>query len=126
MIGCDQVAVLDNQLLDKPGTVDGATAQLRQLRGREHRLITAVTILHSDGMIEFADVTRLQMRTLTDGEISRYVQSEQPLDCAGSYKIEGLGITLFERIDSHDQTAIIGLPLIQLSNELRKLGVPLP
>ena len=126
VIGCDQVAVLDNQLFDKPGTVDGATAQLRQLRGREHRLITAVTILHSDGIAEFADVTRLQMRNLTDGEISRYVQLELPLDCAGSYKIEGLGITLFERIDSHDQTAIIGLPLIQLSNELRKLGVPLP
>lgn len=126
VIGCDQVAVLNNTLLDKPGDEATAIAQLREMRGKEHQLITSVAIAHADALIEFTDTTRLLMRPLTDSEISRYVQAEQPLDCAGSYKIEGLGIALFERIDSHDHTAIIGLPLMRLSSELRKAGLPLP
>ena len=126
VIGSDQAAVIDNELLDKPGDRAGAIEQLTRLAGREHRLITAVTIAHSAGLTEFTDVTRLVLRDLTEGEISRYVDREQPFDCAGSYKIEQLGITLFERIDSHDHTAIVGLPLLQLGLELRKLGVALP
>ena len=126
VIGSDQAVVVDNQLLDKPGGRAGAIAQLMQLRGREHRLITAVAIAHAQGLTEFCDITRLVMRALTEGEIARYVDAEQPFDCAGSYKIEKLGITLFERIDSHDHTAIIGLPMLQLSSELRKIGMPLP
>jgi len=126
VIGCDQAAVLESQLLDKPHTEGKAIEQLRQLRGREHRLITSVAIAHDDGMVEFTDITRLAMRELSDAEIERYVQNEQPLDCAGSYMIEGLGISLFDRIDTRDHTAIVGLPLMQLCTELRRLGVALP
>jgi len=126
VVGCDQAVVLDKRFFDKPGSIEAAIKQLRQMRGQEHRLITAVAIAHSGGMVEFTDTTRLTMRNLTNGEIARYVHADRPLDCAGSYKIESLGISLFERIDSHDHTAIIGLPLLQLCRELRKLGVPLP
>ncbi|MGK0204727.1 MAG: septum formation protein [Planctomycetota bacterium] len=126
VIASDQAVVVDNELLDKPGDRAGAIEQLTKLRGREHRLITAVTIAHSQGLTEFCDITRLVMRGLTDGEIARYVDADKPFDCAGSYKIEQLGITLFDRIDSHDHTAITGLPMLQLSSELRKIGVPLP
>jgi septum formation protein len=126
VIGSDQAAVLDDELLDKPGNRVGAIKQLNKLRGREHRLITAVAIAHDKGLTEFCDITRLVMRDLSEDEIARYVDAEKPFDCAGSYKIEQLGITLFEHIDSHDHTAIIGLPLLQLTRELRKLGVPLP
>lgn len=126
VIGSDQAVVVDSELLDKPGDRRGAINQLTKLRGREHRLITAVTIANSEGLTEFHDITRLVMRDLTEGEIARYVDAEEPFDCAGSYKIEQLGITLFERIDSHDHTAIVGLPMLQLSHELRKIGVALP
>lgn len=126
VIGSDQAAVLDGKLLDKPGTEANAIRQLQALRGREHRLITAVAIAHHEGVAEFTDVTRLTMRELSDAEIERYVKTEQPLDCAGSYKVERLGIALFDRIDTRDHTAIVGLPLMQLCVELRKLGVALP
>lgn len=126
VVGSDQAAVVESDLLDKPGDALGATAQLQRLRGQEHLLLTAVAIAHSGGMIEFTDVTRLLMRNLTDDEIARYIEAEKPFDCAGSYKIENLGITLFDRIDSQDHTAITGLPLLRLSSELRKLGIAQP
>lgn len=126
VIGCDQLAALAGEVLGKPGSDAAAIAQLKRLRGREHRLLTAVAIAHPGGLVEFVDVARLTMRDLTDTEIERYVRAEQPLDCAGSYKIEGLGVTLFERIDSRDHTAIVGLPLMQLSGELRRLGFAMP
>lgn len=126
VIGSDQAAVLDGAILDKPGTAANAHAQLRALAGREHQLLTAVAIAHPAGLVEFVDTTTLAMRTLTAAEIERYVAAESPLDCAGSYKIEGLGITLFERVTSDDQTAITGLPLLRLGRELRALGVALP
>lgn len=126
VIGCDQAACLENRMLGKPGNAENAIAQLRELRGQEHRLLTAVAIAHSGGLVEFVDTTRLVMRDLSDGEIDRYVRSEEPFDCAGSYKIERLGITLFERIDGRDQTAITGLPLMQLCTELRQIGVLVP
>ena len=88
--------------------------------------MTAVALVRDERLIEFHDITRLTMRDLSDREIERYVAAEQPLDCAGSYRIEGLGITLFERIDTRDQTAIVGLPLLRLSEALRALGFPLP
>ena len=126
VIGCDQAAVIDNRLLNKPGTADKAIAQLQELSGREHRLITAVAIIYLGEIREFTDIARMTMRELTDDEIHRYISKEQPLDCAGSYKIEQLGITLFERIDCRDYTAITGLPLMRLSHELRKLGITAP
>lgn len=132
VVGSDQAACIDDDLLDKPGSTTAAVAQLQRLQGRTHRLLTAVAIAHRRAqggrieLVEFLDRTHLTMRTLTTTEIERYVAAEQPLDCAGSYKIEGLGITLFERIECADQTAIMGLPLLRLGAELRRLGVPLP
>lgn len=126
VIGSDQGALLDGAMLDKPGTAANASAQLEALAGRTHELHTAVAIAHPGGLAEFAEVTRLSMRPLSPAEIARYVAADQPLDCAGSYKIERLGIALFERIDGADWTAIEGLPLLRLAAELRALGVALP
>lgn len=126
VIGSDQAATVDGEILDKPGTTANACAQLQRLQGREHQLLTAVAIAHPGGLHEFVDTTHLHMRELTAAEIERYVAREQPLDCAGSYKIEGLGIALFDRIASEDQTAIVGLPLLRLSHALRGLGLALP
>jgi len=126
VIGGDQAATIDGALLDKPGTAANAKAQLQRLQGQEHQLLTAVAIAHPGGLVEFVDATFLRMRQLDDDEIERYLAAEQPFDCAGSYKIEGLGIALFQRIRGDDQTAITGLPLLRLCQELRALGVPLP
>ena len=126
VVGSDQACVLDSRVLDKPGTAANAEAQLRALRGREHQLVTAVAIAHPGGLRQFTDVTRLTMRPLGDDEIARYVAAEQPLDCAGSYKVEQLGVALFDRIESEDHTAIVGLPMLRLCRELRDLGFVVP
>lgn len=126
VIGSDQVATIDGLVLDKPGTAERAAAQLQRLQGREHQLLTAVAIAHGNQLVEFVDVTRLCMRTLEPAEIERYVAQDQPLDCAGSYKIESLGISLFAGISCEDQTAIMGLPLLRLAAELRQLGFAIP
>jgi septum formation protein len=126
VIGSDQGACIDGDLLDKPGTAANAIAQLRRLRGRDHELLTAVAIVHGGRVTGFVDRTRLTMRRLADAEIERYVAADNPLDCAGSYKIEALGITLFEHIDCADWTAIQGLPLLRLCAELRQSGIAVP
>jgi len=126
VIGSDQAATIDGAILDKPGNAANAIAQLTRLQGRPHTLLTAVAIAHPGGLVEFVDTTTLHMRALDAATIARYVAAEQPLDCAGSYKIEALGITLFERIDGADQTAIQGLPLLRLCRELRALGFAMP
>jgi len=126
VIGADQVCSLGDEVLGKPGTTAAAILQLQQLQGRAHRLLTAVAVQRGDQLREFLDVTTLQMRRLDDAEIRRYVDLDQPLDCAGAYKIERAGIALFDRIDSSDHTAIIGLPLLQLAAVLRQFGLPCP
>lgn len=126
VIGSDQVADLNGQILGKPKTVENACAQLQQMAGRTHRLITAVCLCLDVHCIEFQCVTTLAMRSLSDEEILRYVTKDLPLDCAGSYRIEAAGISLFEQIETGDFTSIIGLPLIQLTSELRRLGVRIP
>ena len=126
VIGSDQVATLDGAILDKPGTAAAAHAQLQRLQGQEHQLLTAVAIVHPGGLCEFLDATFLRMRPLTTAEIERYVAADQPLDCAGSYKIESLGVALFSRVQGEDQTAIQGLPLLRLAQELRGLGLSIP
>jgi septum formation protein len=126
VIGSDQVATVDDAILDKPGSVEAARAQLQRLQGRTHELVTAVAIAHGGGMVEFVDTTALAMRRLDDAAIARYVAADQPLDCAGSYRIEALGVTLFDRIECSDWTAIVGLPLLRLGAELRALGFALP
>jgi septum formation protein len=125
VIGSDQIAEIDGWRLSKPHTPEGARTQLRRLAGREHRLHTAVALHHgATGRTEEAlDVHRLKMRALTDDEIDAYVRRDAPLDCAGSYRVESLGVALFERITGDDYTAVIGLPLTRLTELLGRFGV---
>ncbi len=126
-LGSDQVAELDGQPLGKPGSRDAAIAQLEAMHGHCVRFHTALCLAHRDGR-SFAelDLTEVHFRTLGDAEIERYVDAEQPFDCAGSFKSEGLGITLFDRIDNQDPTALVGLPLIATCRLLRQAGFALP
>lgn len=128
VIGSDQVAELDGAILDKPGSVERAHAQLAASSAREVRFHTAMCLLDTRNghRATHIDLTRVQFRSLDDAEIAHYVAREQPLDCAGSFKCEGLGISLFERIDNSDPSALIGLPLIALARLLREAGISLP
>ena len=125
VIGCDQVAEFDDQPLGKPGSHPAAVAQLKAMRGKCVRFHTALA-LHStaSGAVQTAEVpTAVWFRSYSDREIERYLELEQPYDCAGSAKIEGLGVVLVERISGDDPSALIGLPLIRLAAMLRKEGV---
>lgn len=126
-LGSDQVAEVEGRALGKPGGREAAIAQLQSMSGRTVRFHTALCLAHADGRA-FADIdlTEVRFRALADAEIERYVDAEQPFDCAGSFKSEGLGIALFERIDNRDPTALVGLPLIATCNLLRQAGFALP
>ena len=126
VIGSDQVADLDGQPLGKPGTVDAACAQLAAMSGRPVRFHTAISLVCDGHALAACDLTTVRFRALDGDAIARYVAAEQPLDCAGSFKCEGLGITLFEAIDTQDPSALIGLPLIALCGLLRQAGFTLP
>ncbi|NII05986.1 Maf family protein [Luteibacter anthropi] len=127
VIGSDQVADLAGTVLDKPGTVHAAHRQLAASSGREVIFHTAVCVIDAQGdALLHVDETRVSFRELTQADIERYVERERPLDCAGSFKCEGLGIALFEKIVNEDPTALVGLPLIATSRLLRKAGIPLP
>lgn len=128
VIGSDQVAVLGDTILHKPGSIESTHEQLRASSGKTVDFHTCLCVI--DGRDKsaktYADLTRVVFRTLTDDEIERYVARERPLDCAGSFKSEGAGIALFERIESEDPTALVGLPLIALARLLREAGLPVP
>jgi septum formation protein len=127
VIGSDQVADLDGSVLDKPGTVHAAHKQLSASSGREVVFHTAVCVIDAGGRASLhVDETRVHFRHLSTQDIERYVARERPLDCAGSFKCEGLGIALFERIVNDDPTALIGLPLIATCRLLRDAGIALP
>jgi septum formation protein len=128
IVGSDQVAVLGEQVLGKPGTVERCIAQLRQSSGREVEFLTAVHVVNGrTGTGEsHVDRTVVRFRDLADREIERYVATEKPFDCAGGFKAESLGISLFERIASEDPTGLTGLPLIWLCGALRRAGIPVP
>ncbi len=127
VIGSDQVAELDGWPLGKPGSHAVAVAQLQSMSGREVRFLTALCLAGPDGRrLRALDVTTVRFRELGDDEIERYVAREQPLDCAGSFKSEGLGIALFEAIENRDPTALIGLPLIATARLLREAGFVVP
>jgi len=126
-LGSDQVADVEGHALGKPGGRAAAIEQLRSMSGRVVRFHTALCLAHADGRLHAdCDLTEVHVRQLSDAEIERYVDAEQPFDCAGSFKSEGLGITLFERIDNRDPTALIGLPLIATCRLLRAAGFALP
>lgn len=126
IIGCDQLVSLDGRILGKPGTTERAVAQLEAMSGRVHELITAVFVAGPDSEIAHTDISRLRMRDLDRSQIERYVASDAPLDCAGSYKLEERGVLLFDRIETEDATAITGLPLLALIRILERLGCVLP
>jgi septum formation protein len=125
VIGSDQVAVLDGVPLGKPGTHEAALAQLMAMRGRSVVFHTAVCVLDAARQTcRTEDVpTTVQFREYSDVQAKRYLELEQPYDCAGSAKIEAMGIVLVEKVVSTDPTAIIGLPLIALVSLLREVGV---
>lgn len=127
VIGSDQVCVLNNQILGKPRTMDKAIEQLKACSGQTVTFYTSLCVTRANETVQNTTVvaTKVQFRQLTETEIVRYLEKEQPFDCAGSFKCEGLGIVLFEAIESKDPTALIGLPLIALATKLRELGVQL-
>jgi septum formation protein len=125
VIGSDQVADLNGEPLGKPGSFERATAQLRAMRGQTVIFQTALAVVcHATGFeqVDIAAV-RVVFRDLTDEEITAYLIAEEPYDCAGSAKSEGLGIALLERIDSDDPTALVGLPLIRTAKMISSAGI---
>lgn len=127
VIGSDQVADLHGEPLGKPGNHARAVQQLQRMRGQTVVFQTAVAVVcHATGFeqMEVAPV-RVRFRDLTDNEIEAYLQAEQPYDCAGSAKSEGLGIALLDAIDNDDPTALIGLPLIRTCKMLTSAGIPI-
>lgn len=128
IIGSDQVAYLGGEQFGKPGSVERAIEQLRQMSGQTVVFHTAVALLNSRTGTFFCEgvPTRVRFRHLGNDEIRRYVEREMPLDCAGSAKSEGLGISLLEALSGDDPTALVGLPLITLARMLRQEGLQLP
>ena len=128
VIGSDQVADLAGRPLGKPGTHERALAQLRAMSGQTVVFQTALSVVCLASGFEQTDLAAVEVRfrTLNEGEIERYLRAEQPYDCAGSAKSEGLGIALLEAIHSDDPTALVGLPLIRTARMLRAAGCVLP
>ena len=128
IIGSDQVAAVGATLLDKPGTHERAVEQLRMMRGKKVEFLTAVCLLNARSARERTAIVpvTVHMRELDDAQIERYLRAEQPYDCAGSARIEGLGIALVAALEGPDPTALIGLPLIELCDMLRAEGIKVP
>jgi septum formation protein len=127
VIGSDQLAEFDGRVLGKPGIPERACAQLASMAGREVAFLTAICVMRDHDEVGLhVDRTVVRFRELEAAEIERYVEAERPLDCAGSFKSEGLGITLFDAIETRDPTALIGLPLIATAGLLRAAGFRLP
>lgn len=128
VIGSDQVAVCKGAVLEKPAGPERCRAQLQWLSAAAATFHTAVAVLPaaSQAPVQFVDTTTVYFRALGADEIERYIELEQPFDCAGGFRAESLGISLFNRVTSEDPTALIGLPLIALARTLRQLGYELP
>ena len=126
VIGSDQVADLDGTPINKPGTLEGARDQLRELSGRTAHFHTALCLIGTGAPREVVVPTNVRFRALTDAEIDRYLAKEPAIDCAGSAKSEGLGIALLESMTGDDPTALVGLPLIALAAMLRAEGWRVP
>jgi septum formation protein len=128
VIGGDQVPATSTTILNKPGNAANCREQLKLLSGSTAEFYTACTIrcLETGVRLSHVDTTAVKLRPLSDAEIDRYIEREKPFDCAGGFKAEALGIVLFERIDTEDPTAIVGLPLIWLAGALRAVGFAVP
>ena len=126
MIGSDQSADLNGHPIGKPGTHAAALAQLKQMQGQVVVFHTSICLM-GQGFCETTHVpTTVQFRNLPEQVLDQYLHLEQPYDCAGSAKSEGMGIILLEKIESDDPTALIGLPLIALTSLFHQAGIPLP
>lgn len=128
LLGSDQVAEIGGVILSKPGEEATAQAQLRRLSGQTHHLWTA-TAIHdpqTKQTLSGVDLHRLTMRPLTEGQIRSYIRHDRPLDCAGSFRIEGQGIALFSAIEGNDYTAIIGMSLLRVVELLAHFGIKVP
>jgi septum formation protein len=123
VIGCDQVADRQGEIVSKAESYDNAVMDLQKSSGQLLIFHSAVCVRWRDRLIEFVDHTRCQFRTLSRHEIERYLQLEPAWDCAGSIKTEGLGLLLLESMETNDPTGVIGLPLIALARTLRELGL---
>jgi septum formation protein len=128
VIGSDQLAVFDGQIIGKPGDFETALAQLMRFSGNAVEFLTAVSVQsrYKKFSEQFMDTTRVHFRNLRPEEIKRYLEKEKPFDCVGAFKAELSGIVLFERVTSEDPTALIGLPLIRTAAALRRAGLQLP
>ncbi|MGX5834899.1 Maf family protein [Aeromonas piscicola] len=128
IIGSDQVCICDGQILGKPGTVEKAVAQLMTAQGRSVTFYTGLCVLDAaSGRTEqLVEPFTVHFRTLDEAALRRYVEAELPLDCAGSFKCEGMGIVLFKGLEGRDPNALIGLPLIGLIELLARHGLALP
>jgi septum formation protein len=128
VIGSDQTACLGDSTLGKPGTTDRAREQLQRMRGRQVEFLTGICVVRTSDDMEQTDVVRvaIQFRNYSDAEIERYIARDQPLNCAGSFRCEALGISLVAAMHCNDPTAIIGLPLIRLCEMLRAAGMDVP
>jgi septum formation protein len=126
VIGSDQIAECDGKFLSKPKNFDSAFNQLSFLNSKEHRLITSFTVFYDGDFITKTNITTLKMRTLSDSQLKSYIEQDTPYDCAGSYKLELHGISLFEKIETSDHSAIVGLPLIELATVLNEFNFSTP
>lgn len=128
IIASDQVASNSSIVLGKPGTVEKACSQLASMSGSDVTFFTSLFMLNTrtDATFSAMDVTQVKLRKLDAHEIARYVAADDPLQCAGSFKVESLGISLFQAIQSDDPTALIGLPMIKLCEGLRRFGLDVP
>jgi septum formation protein len=128
IIASDQVAALGDQILGKPGTLDRARQQLVNMQGKSVSFHTSLYMrnLADDTHFEAIDTTITRLRSLTSEEIERYLEADNPLDCAGSFKVESLGISLFSSVETSDPTALVGLPMIAVCEGLRQFGLQVP
>ena len=128
IIGSDQVACNNGQILGKPRNREKAIIQLQQASGKRVSFYTGLCVLNTaNGQQQtLCEPFHVHFRTLSQSQIERYLDQEQPYNCAGSFKSEGLGIALFERLEGDDPNALIGLPLIQLVSMLAKEGINIP
>jgi len=128
VIGSDQVACIDGEILGKPGNFDNAMQQLLKASGKSVDFYTGLCLFNAQSGQKqtLVDVFKVHFRNLSDEQISRYLKKEEPYNCAGSFKSEGYGISLFERLEGDDPNALIGLPLIKLIQLFEKEGVLIP
>jgi len=126
VIGSDQVCAFDEKIFSKPGCKLKAFETLKAIQGKTHFLFTSVCLVTDTETIQWTNTAKLSMKKLSDQEIENYLIFDEPYDCAGSYKLEKAGISLFEKVECDDFTAIQGLPLIKLCQELSRLGFKIP